>query len=110
MYVRWKARPLRRQGHRGEAPGRSLRAVLVASRWIDGRPRQVYIRHLGSIRERKLDAQPWRAAFWKSADAALASLAIPDHDRERIEAKIAERVPQPTVDGNDRRQDLYPGR
>jgi len=97
VYVRWKTRPLSRRRQWDEDPGRSLSAVLVEGRRINGRPHQIYVKHLGTIPERKLDLQPWRTAFWNSVDAALDALPLSEEDRGRFQARIAERIPRPSA-------------
>ncbi len=98
MFVRWKRKHLMRRIRWGEDPGDSLSAVLVESRRVDGRPKQRYVKHLGVIPERHLESHGWRVGFWKTADAALASLGLPMAEREAVEAQLAARVPRPNAD------------
>ena len=105
MYVRWKRRrlaPSRRE------PGEryALDATLVAAVSVGGKKRQVFIAHLGRIREADLD-KPWaRVRFWRGIDRGLgvrrayvaggqAYIVYPEI-RERLEAALAAKVPRPT--------------
>jgi len=59
MYIMWEWRALKR-----ERNNRSLRAILVRCRWVDGRPRKERISYLAWIREQKLHSPTHREAFW----------------------------------------------
>ena len=96
MDVRWKRKLLRRGRRRGEDPGHTLSAVLVENQRVDGRPCQRYVKHLGAIHERYAEAPGHAGGFWETADAALASIVLPEPERQAIEARLAERVPRPT--------------
>ncbi len=109
MYVRWKRRPLKHRRPLGEDPGHSLRAVLVEGRRIDGRPRELFVKHLGSIPERNLERELWRSWFWKAVDAALDALALLDDDRVKIEENIFAHIPRPSADGDDRHAERHQG-
>ena len=76
----------------------SLTAILVESHRIDGRPRQRFECYLGTIREwTVLDRVYWHLVdFWISADKKLDDLQIDQDARQKIETKIAERIPRPT--------------
>ncbi len=98
MYVRWKRTKLKRRIRWGEDPGFRLSAELVEYQRVDGRPRQRYVKYLGSIPERNIAYGGWPAVFWKHADAALTSLKLPDDERERIAAQVESRVPRPIAE------------
>jgi hypothetical protein len=97
MYLRWKRRKLRRtwEWADGWAPHR-LEAAIVASRRVEGKPRQELIAHLGSIREDAVGDVEVRVGFWEAAERRLAALALPDGERARIEAALDDRVRRPT--------------
>jgi hypothetical protein len=96
MDVRWKRKRLKRAFGSSEDSSLSLNAGLVSSHRIAGRPRPQYLRHLGTIRESCVTWH-WHACdFWKSADAALATVALQSEERVDIERQLAARVPGPT--------------
>ena len=102
MFVRWKRQALTGRSVKYYASkGRSkdkLTAILVESHRVDGRPRQRFVCYLGTIREwTVLDRVYWHLVdFWISADKKLDDLQIDQDARQKIETKIAERIPRPT--------------
>ncbi len=105
MYVRWKKRARTRQ-HRptGEY---TLTAVLVRNDRINfgprqpRRPRQEFIKHLGSIHESEIANLHLCRRFWTGVEAALNSIEKPyvritPDIRAKIEASIQQVVPRPT--------------
>ena len=92
MFVRWKSRQLTRT--ESGAPERSLYAVLVECRRIDGQPRQKVIKYLAHINEEHLDTPRECKAFWEQAKQSLDSVDFEPGVRRRIEGKIAEVVPK----------------
>lgn len=91
MYLRWKRRLL------SGGTDATLRAVLVRSVWLHGQARQQLIGYVGSIRERYLDAPAHRLMFWLQVEHRLARLAVDPQTRQRIEQRLACRVPRPTA-------------
>jgi hypothetical protein len=84
MFVRWQTY----QGKRRCC----LRAVLVESVWVDGKPRQKHIAVLGSIALDSLGAPEPR--FWCEVTSKLKRLGdrIGPEDYERIIASVAAKV------------------
>jgi hypothetical protein len=93
MFVRWEVRKRTRRGGGGDV----LIATLARSRRIDGKPRQQHIAYLSSVKVRYNDlATPAHPiAFWEGAEWALDQLDLSRVDRDKIEAQLARRVPQP---------------
>jgi hypothetical protein len=85
MFVRW-------QTYQSQWRDDRLRAVLVESVRIDGKPRQKHIAFLGSIQSDDLD----KAAryFWRNVTLTLKRLGnrVSPEDYERIIASIATKV------------------
>ena len=110
MFVRWKRRASqwgrqcsRRRPFReafGEeeraARGASLDAVLVKSERTEGKVKQRFVAHLATVKERNIPRPCIRACFWREVGARLDGLGIEGAERERIEAKLAEKVNRPT--------------
>ncbi len=92
MFVRWKTRQLTRT--ESGAPERSLYAVLVECRRVDGQPRQKVIKYLAHINEERIDTPRECKAFWEQAKQSLDSVDFEPGMRRKIEAKIAEIVPK----------------
>jgi hypothetical protein len=108
MFIRWMAyrtrnpQPWSRQG--------AVRAVLVESRRVNGKPRLQHIAMLASFDPGDLDADRWQDPSWARRHAAvpfwrqarktldrlgLANTITPD-DRAKIESAMKERIPIPT--------------
>lgn len=92
MFVRWKQRPITRRHYSHLGP--SLRAVVVKTERVNGRPIQRYVKHLGSIPAQAIHVQAWVIGFWESVDAALSRLELPFDERTRLEEQVAARVPR----------------
>jgi len=82
-------------------PEYCLDAVLVESQRIDGRPRQRFVAHLGTIREQDVTDPRQRVQFWRGVNIRLDEIGITDGDRDRIAATLANRVVPPTPDEID---------
>jgi len=91
MFVRWKRRKLKKRGPDWQV-GYALSAVLVQSERVDGKVRQRFVKHLGSIKDWGLTWQGPRLGFWETAEKALDELDLDPATRQRIEAKLAETV------------------
>jgi hypothetical protein len=95
MFVRW-------QNYRSVAswrpdkPIKRIKAVLVESVRVDGKPRQKYIAFLSSYNPDRSGSGRFR--FWREARACLDRLdnRITPDDRIKIEAELARRVPRTT--------------
>ncbi len=109
MYVRWKKRQMMGTGwDRGRHPmgAHALDCVPVECRRVNGRPRQKFVAHLGTL-------QVWEngrgdvaigtggracpapiIAFWDRLSRKLDALKVP-HDRDAVEAMISANVPRP---------------
>jgi hypothetical protein len=94
MYVRW-------QTYQGKRRGDCLRAVLVESLCVDGKPRQKHIAVLGSIALDSVGAPEPR--FWSEVTSKLKRLGdrIGPEDYERIIASIAAKVGGPLFSSLD---------
>lgn len=118
MFVRWKRKRRKDSSHwerpdpdtravRVYTPEFLLSAVVVESVRIDGKPRQRTIKYLGSIRECKLDPDNksgifHHGYFWRSVDANLAELELPESERVRIVAILEDTVPRPDPEARAR--------
>jgi hypothetical protein len=86
----------------------AVRAVLVESRRVGGKPRLQHIAMLGSFNPGDLEADRWldpawarrhaAVPFWREARKVLDKLAdrIASEDRAKIESALEERIPIPT--------------
>src|SRR5687768_5228530 len=92
MFVRWKSRQLTRTESGGTE--RSLYAVLVECRRIDGQPRQKVIKYLAHINEEHLKSLKECRAFWEQTRESLDTVEMEPQLRRKLEAKIAEVVPK----------------
>ena len=97
MFVRWQqAHSVDRSRHARERKDESarMRAILVESVRVDGKPRQRHLAFLASIERDQVSGDIARAAFWNDARRALDRLGnqITLEDRSRIEAALAQRV------------------
>jgi hypothetical protein len=70
-------------------------AVLVESVRTPAGPRQRYVRHVSSIREKHLDAEAHRRYFWECADANLVDAGLSDEERAAAIATMEAVVPRP---------------
>jgi hypothetical protein len=116
MFVRWKRREKvsrKRYKARANRLGVAVRdpksghvltgkfllsAVLVRAERQNGKPRQRTVAYLGSIPEEGIKEFWPRQHFWTAVVPRLASLNLPDEERQKIEAAIASRVPRPTAE------------
>lgn len=94
MFVRWKKRDLRRGG------GRVLYAVVVENHRLDGKVRQKVLKHLATIKERRVDAVAHQEYFWQRVDWCLEEMQIEPAVRQEIEVTLAATVPRPPVRGS----------
>ncbi|MFC6457437.1 hypothetical protein ACFQBO_28625, partial [Paenibacillus vulneris] len=69
-----------------------------------GNPRHRIVKHLGSIREERIQGVGSRYNFWRSVGTALDTLSLDSADRQRIETKIAEKVPKLTDKESEQRR------
>jgi hypothetical protein len=99
MFVRWQlyrsqAKPPRWPFRARDDHGGRLRAVLVESVRVDGRPRQKHVAFLGSIVSDKLIDDRAGKRFWRDVTAKLDRLGnrVSPEECERILAAIAAKV------------------
>jgi hypothetical protein len=96
MYVRWqtyRSQALNeRQAARNDERAR-LKAVLVESVRVHGKPRQRHVAFLGSLTFEPIGFDSSRSRFWRDVMTQLERLGnrISPEDRDRILASIAER-------------------
>jgi hypothetical protein len=90
MFVRWKRCALQ---HRLDT---TLKAVLVRSVRVAGRPRQQTICYLASIRAQYQHTPAHRQAFWRLAEQRLARLPLDAATRQRVVHQLATAIPRPT--------------
>jgi hypothetical protein len=106
MFVRWKRKRRKETWDReGSSPPYTLSAVLVESRRVDGRPRQRFVKRLGSLWEGRIDGPDrgwWRAVFWRDVDKNLDALGLDVETRARLEIQVTRRVPRPTEEDRER--------
>ena len=94
MFIRWKARTLRKPGSSG-LETRSLYAVLVESRRVEGRPRQKVVKYLAHLNEDQKHDDEHRRLFWERVDEKLATLSLAPRERTEIEEKLSEVIARP---------------
>lgn len=92
MFIRWKRCFLQR------SLDTTLKAVLVRSVRVAGRPRQQTMCYLASIREQYQAAPAHRQAFWEVAEERLARVPLDAATRQRLEHQLATTIPRPTVE------------
>ena len=90
MYIRWKQYVLRRTADV------TLKAFLVDSVRVEGRPRQRILGYLGAIRERYQQAPAHRLRFWSQVAPRLTALQVDPGTRTALEACLARVVPRLT--------------
>jgi hypothetical protein len=90
MYIRWKRYVLRRTADV------TLKAFLVDSVRVAGRPRQRILGYLGAIRERYQQAPAHRLRFWSQVAPRLTALQVDPGTRTVLEARLARVVPRLT--------------
>lgn len=97
MFVRWKRQLLRKSVKwEGMAPDYGLYAVLIESFMKEGKPRQRFIKHLGSISENDMKKPLLRQQFWKQVEEALEDLELLPEERSKIRARLSEKINPPT--------------
>lgn len=112
MYVVWKTRDLQGGWCRGcGSAGRhvhSLIPLLVESRRVNGKPRQLHLLRLPSIRSCCLHSAKARANWWKQVNEALRQFERDSADSVR--RKLADKVPPPPGHGrrHEAREDVQP--
>jgi hypothetical protein len=75
--------------------GATIIAELRRSYRRGGQPRHELVCYLGSIREQYIPFSSARTKFWSGVSLKLAALNLPDYERQRLAAKIADSVPCP---------------
>jgi len=97
VFVRWKSRKSSYSGRWHWLAERVTHyAVLVESTRVDGKPRQRFVAHLANYHEGgRVEYYP-HVDFWRQVERRLKSLNLAADVRERVERKLAERVPRPT--------------
>jgi hypothetical protein len=93
MFVRWqeyrsKAQSRRLRAFRKKHGQHRLRAVLVESVRIDGRPHQRYLAYLGSVQADRRD----RPRFWYDLTRKLDKCRLSREERNRIKSAIAKKI------------------
>ena len=81
MYIRWKRYVLRRTADV------TLKAFLVDSVRVAGRPRQRILGYLGAIRERYQQAPAHRQRFWHQVAQRLPALGVDPCTQAALEAQ-----------------------
>src|SRR5438445_1807740 len=90
MYIRWKRCVLRRTADV------TLKAFLVDSVRVAGRPRQRILGYLGAIRERYQQAPAHRQRFWHQVTQRLPALGVDPCTQAALEACLARVDPRLT--------------
>ena len=93
MFVRWqeyksKAQSRRLRAFRKKHGPHRLRAILVETVRIDGKPHQRYLAYLGSVQADRRD----RPRFWYNVIRKLDRCRLSPEERKRITAAIAKKV------------------
>jgi hypothetical protein len=102
MFIRWQSyRSKAQKPWDRERKDRSsrIKAILVESVRIDGKPRQRHIAFLGSIGKDVTHRKEFRPCFWADVRYRLDQLGkqVTADDRAKIEAALAKRVPPLTA-------------
>ena len=110
MFIRWKNRMCKNWGAWHGRVDRTLRAYVVKSVRVNGKPRQKVVASLASIREFSLNC-PWtsgeehdrrnraaRASFWAQVEARLSQIELTEQDLQAVQASLAQVVPQLTAE------------
>jgi hypothetical protein len=98
MYVRWQSRKRRSKPWEGKQRWvLHWRAILVESKRIDGRPRQIHVAYLVGFIRHHLKRGPGRVRLWERIERRLDKLGkrISDDDRKRIVAALAKKAGKP---------------
>jgi hypothetical protein len=96
MFIRWLKYRSVALWHQGEPPITRVKAVLVESVRINGKPRQRHIAFIESYQEGKIDQISARCNFWRRARERLKEIKLTAQQRRQIEAMLAQRV-KPTT-------------
>ena len=96
MYVRWRVTSAPRLQRRFGPDAYRLAAWLVRSRRTSAGPRASKVAYLGSIRSINLPHPYPRSRFWLRVDATFERLALDDHQRLELSARLAERISRPS--------------
>ena len=98
MFIRWQKYRSVALWHRGKPPIKRVKAILVETVRIDGKPRQKHVAFIASYEANKLDQISTRSTFWRHARQRLDQIGnqITPADRSKIEAALAQRVPPTT--------------
>jgi hypothetical protein len=105
MFIRWQKYRSVALWHRGKPPIKRVKAILVESVRIDGKPRQKHVAFIASYQDGRLDQISTRSTFWRDARQRLDRISnqTTPSDRSRVEAALAQRVP-PTTAAEDAAQ------
>jgi hypothetical protein len=90
MYIRWKRCALRR------TTDVTLKAFLVHSVRVAGRPRQRSLGYLGAIRMRYQQVPAHRQRFWQQVERRLTALGVEPSILAALEASLVRVVPRLT--------------
>ena len=93
MFVRWQeyksqAKSRRLRAFRKKHGQHRLRAMLVETVRIDGKPHQRYLAYLGSVQADRRD----RPRFWYDVTRKLDQCRLPREERNRIKSAIAKKI------------------
>jgi hypothetical protein len=99
MYVRWQKYKRRSKPWEGREHRWVLhwRAILVESKRINGKPRQIHIAYLAGFLRHNLRRVESRVRLWERIEARLDKLGkrVSPDDRKRIVAALAEKAGKP---------------
>ena len=92
MFVRWQEYKSRARSRRLRAfrkkHGQRLRAILVETVRIDGKPLQRYLAYLGSVEADRSD----RPRFWHNVTRKLDQCRLSREERKQITSAIAKKI------------------
>ena len=93
MFVRWqeyksRAKSRRLRAFRKKHGPHRLRAILVETVRIDGKPHQRYLAYLGSVQADRRD----RPRFWYDVTRKLDQCRLSREERNRIKSAIAKKI------------------
>ena len=105
MFIRWQKYRSVALWHRRKPPITRVKAILVETVRIDGKPRQKHVAFIASYQDGRLDLIGTGSTFWRDARQRLDRISnqITPADHSKVEAALAQRVP-PTTAAEDEPQ------
>jgi hypothetical protein len=97
MFIRWQEYRSVATWHQGEPPIKRVKAVLVESVRVNGKPRQKHVAFIASYNGRdEPNELRTRCIFWRWARKRLKELKLTPKQCRQIEVMLAKRIKPPT--------------